>query len=275
MNLIDDLIFYKDKDFIYIGCNDAFLEFINKTQSEILGCNDFELFDHELATLFRYNDELMLKENTIRTNEEWVTYPDGEEVYLLTKKIPFVYDGINTGILGISRNITELERSKQQLTQQTLLDELTQLENRKAYNTKIQQLLALFNRYNTIFSMIIIDIDDFKKINDKFGHSIGDDVLKSLSAKLKSQLRRCDYLYRIGGEEFIILLESTPKDNAQLLAEKLRSSVEANPLVNQVQLTISVGVCEVIDIDNQDSLFQRADSLLYQSKFNGKNKVSS
>ena len=115
INLIDDLIFYKDENFKYLGCNSAFLTFINKSPAELIGKDDFEIFDHELACLFRHNDELMLAEGNIRTNEEWVTYPDGSKVYLLTKKIPFVYNHVSTGILGISRDITSLEKAKQQL----------------------------------------------------------------------------------------------------------------------------------------------------------------
>jgi len=90
INLIDDLIFYKDKNFKYIGCNAAFLKFIGKSAEELIGKDDFEIFDHELASSFRHNDKLMLAENNIRTNEEWVTYPDGSNVFLLTKKIPFL-----------------------------------------------------------------------------------------------------------------------------------------------------------------------------------------
>lgn len=86
INLIDDLIFYKDKDFKYIGCNTAFLRFINQSAEEMLGKSDFELFSYELATTFRRTDELMLAEDNVRTNEEWVTYPDGKKVFLLTKK---------------------------------------------------------------------------------------------------------------------------------------------------------------------------------------------
>jgi PAS domain S-box-containing protein len=89
ISLIDDLIFYKDKDFKYIGCNPAFLHFIDKSVEELIGKDDFEIFDYELAAIFRHNDKLMLAQGEIRTNEEWVTYPDGRQVYLHTKKIPF------------------------------------------------------------------------------------------------------------------------------------------------------------------------------------------
>lgn len=274
INLIDDLIFYKDKDFKYIGCNKAFLKFINKSAEELIGKDDFEIFDHALASTFRHNDKRMLVEGKTRTNEEWVTYPDGSTVYLLTKKTPFVYDEFNTGILGISRDVTSLEKANQQLTEQTLLDELTQIKNRKAYNHKIKELLAAFNRYQTAFSIISIDIDDFKKINDNFGHDTGDKVLQSFSALIESHIRQTDHLFRIGGEEFIILSESKTKSDAIALAEKLRKIVENNCLLPQISITISLGICEVKSGDCSNSIAKRVDTLLYHAKSHGKNIVS-
>jgi len=273
INLIDDLIFYKDKDFKYIGCNSAFLRFINKSAEELMGKDDFEIFDHELASLFRYNDKLMLAEGKIRTNDEWVTYPDNSKVCLLTKKIPFIYDEINTGILGISRDITSLENAKQQLKEQALVDELTKAKNRKAYNLKIKTLFAAFQRYQIPFSIISIDIDNFKTINDRFGHDIGDKILRNFSAFIEAQIRQTDHFFRIGGEEFVILSESKTKIDAIKLAEKLCLSVAGKSLVSDISITISLGTCEVMKGDNPDSIAKRVDILLYQAKSNGKNKV--
>ncbi|PKG81516.1 sensory box diguanylate cyclase [Colwellia sp. 75C3] len=274
INLIDDLIFYKDKNFKYIGCNTAFLNFIDKTYDELIGLDDYEIFSHDTANLFRQNDKLMLAEGDVRTNEEWVTYPDNNEVYLLTKKIPFVYDGTNTGILGISRDITSLEKANQKLQEQTLLDELTRVKNRKAYNLKIKSLLAVFNRYQTPFSIISIDIDDFKKINDSFGHDVGDTVLRNFGALLENNIRETDHLFRIGGEEFVILSESKTKVDAIKLAEKLRLTVASKTLVADINITISLGICEVTQGDCPNSLAKRVDTLLYEAKTHGKNIVT-
>ncbi len=274
INLIDDLIFYKDKDFKYIGCNTAFLKFINKSPEELIGKDDFEIFDHEVAAVFRHNDKLMLAEGKIRTNEEWVTYPDNSKVFLLTKKIPFVYDDINTGILGISRDVTSLEKANQQLKEQSLLDELTKVKNRKAYNLKINSLLAAFKRYQTPFSIISIDIDDFKVINDNFGHDVGDKVLRNFSTLIETNIRETDHLFRIGGEEFVILSESKTKVDAVKLAKKLCLTVAGKALLSDISITISLGICEVATGDSTNSIAKRVDTLLYQSKSNGKNTVT-
>ena len=274
INLIDDLIFYKDKHFKYIGCNAAFLNFIGKDTEDLIGKDDFELFDYNLASQFRKHDKLMLAEGSVRSNEEWVTYPNNKKVYLLTKKIPFVYDGTNTGILGISRDITSLEQANQKLQQQTLLDELTRVKNRKAYNLKIKSLLAVYERYQTSFSIISIDIDDFKDINDNFGHDVGDTVLQNFAALLEHNIRETDHLFRIGGEEFVILSESKTKVDAIKLAEKLRLIVASTPLLSQINVTISLGICEVTEGDSPNSIAKRVDNLLYEAKTHGKNKVT-
>ncbi len=274
IDLIDDLIFYKDKHFKYIGCNAAFLNFIGKENEDLIGKDDFELFDHNLASQFRKHDMLMLAEGNVRSNEEWVTYPDNKKVYLLTKKIPFVYDGTNTGILGISRDITSLEKANQKLQEQTLLDELTRVKNRKAYNLKIKSLLAIYERYQTSFSIISIDIDDFKDINDNFGHDIGDTVLRNFGALIENNIRATDHLFRIGGEEFVVLSESKTKVDAIQLAEKLRLIVASTALLSEIIVTISLGICEVTMGDSPNSIAKRVDNLLYEAKSHGKNKVT-
>jgi len=274
INLIDDLIFYKDKDFKYIGCNKAFLNFINKSAEELIGKDDFEIFEYELACKFRHNDKIMLAQNKIRSNEEWVSYPDDTKAYLLTKKIPFVYDGTNTGILGISRDITSLEKVNELLKEQALLDELTNIKNRKAYNLQIKELVAAFDRYQTPFSIISIDIDDFKQINDNFGHDVGDQALRSFASLIKQHIRKTVHFFRIGCEEFVILSESKAKVDAITLAEKLRHTVASNALMPNISITISVGICEVKMGDSPNSIAKRVDTLLYQAKSNGKNIVS-
>ena len=215
----------------------------------------------------------MLTEGQIRTNEEWVTYPDGSKVFLLTKKIPFVYDATNTGILGISRDVTSLEKANQQLKEQTLLDELTNIKNRKAYNLKIKELLASFERYQTPFSILSIDIDDFKVINDNFGHDIGDKILINFSALIEKNIRQSDHFFRVGGEEFVILSESKSKLDTIKLAEKLCQTVENKALLPHMNITISIGLDEALKHDSPDSIAKRVDILLYQAKANGKNQV--
>lgn len=275
INSTDDLIFFKDKDFNYLGCNEAFLSFVGKSKEEMIGHNDFELFSQEMATLFREMDIQMLQKNKISSNYEWITYPNGDKYYVITKKIPFNYTKDDIGILGISRDITQLHLSQEKIKLQSYIDELTKLHNRKSYNERIEELLALKKRKQTTFSMIMYDIDDFKKINDTYGHKVGDLVLIKMSDLIRSHLRESDYIFRIGGEEFIILLTETNLENAMSVSSKICKSVEENlKSITDDKITISIGVSEANESDNEDTIFKRVDKLLYKSKSSGKNRVS-
>jgi len=271
----DDLIFLKDKNFIYLNCNDAFTKFIGKSKDEIIDSSDFDLFDNDTASLFREKDIEMLKSNKTVSNYEWVKYQDEKNVYQHTQKIPFKYDDECIGVLGISRDVTELHLTQKKLELQTYVDDLTQIYNRKSYHEYINKLLSQFNRYDTTFSIMMFDIDDFKRINDIHGHNLGDEVLIELTNLIKSHIRNSDYLFRIGGEEFVILFTQTSIYEAEIVAENIRISVENNlKTLKNEKVTISVGLTEVEKNDTEDLIYKRADGLLYYSKINGKNMVS-
>lgn len=139
----NDMIFFKDKDFNYLGSNKEHQKFVGKTKKEIIGHNDFELFDKELASIMQETDIIMLKSNEISSHYQWVTYPNGDKFYLLVKKIPFHYNKTDIGILGITRDITELHLAQEKIKAQAYMDELTKLHNRKSYNERIEELLSL------------------------------------------------------------------------------------------------------------------------------------
>lgn len=162
------------------------------------------------------------------------------------------------------------------LNKQSLTDELTKLQNRKAYNLKLKELLALNKRYHTPFSYVMIDIDHFKIVNDNYGHDVADKVLVKLASVVTNSIRQTDYVYRIGGEEFVVLLSDTKIDDATVFAEKIRKAVEdeVNTLKDR-SLTISLGVTQIKNTDSIDSVYRRADECLYVSKHNGRNRVTS
>ena len=277
INATDDLVFFKDKAFNYLGCNDAFLKFVGKQKKEIIGHNDFELFSKEMATIFRTMDIEMLQLNKTKSNYEWVEYPNKERVYLHTQKIPFVYDSEgNRGILGISRDVTELHLAYKEIEKQSFEDELTKVYNRKAYNKHIEELLAMYERYQYTFSILMYDIDKFKLLNDEYGHQMGDQVLLQMSTLIKAQLRMNDYIYRVGGEEFVILFPHTKIVSAQKIAQKIRRSVEEElKTIENKKITISIGVTQVEAKDTADSIYKRVDEYLYAAKNSGRNRVVS
>lgn len=158
------------------------------------------------------------------------------------------------------------------------IDELTELPNRRSFHEQLAQFLLLKERNNNPLSVIFIDVDNFKNINDTKGHHVGDKVLKSLAETLNKNIRKSDFVARWGGEEFVILLINTDINQGQIIAEQLRSNV-ANSTdllsLNQKQVTISLGLTEVTNEDTIDTVLKRADDALYKAKSKGKNCIVS
>lgn len=153
-------------------------------------------------------------------------------------------------------------------------DNLTKAYNRHKFFEVIQHNIYDFHRYNYLFSVILIDIDNFKAINDTLGHNTGDHVLVDFVNVLEDSLRTTDYLFRWGGEEFLILLSHCDGKIAYQVAEKLRSNIEAHDfaLKNSLPVTASFGVSAFKDTANIESMISQADKALYESKNTGKNR---
>ena len=273
INSSDDLIYYKDSKLRYIGCNKSFENLLAKKESEIIGKNDFELFEEDLAKVFRREDFDVLDENNLITTNEWIIFGH-KRIFFQTKRIPFIYKNKKIGILGIARDITGLYEIQEKLKKQTYYDELTKIFNRKAYNERIQEKFDLFDRYDTNFTIAMYDIDDFKKINDTYGHDIGDKVLVEITNEVKSIIRKTDFLFRVGGEEFVIIFDKISLDESYDIAEKIRINISKMQIIENEKITISMGITQAIANDNPQSIYERVDKLMYQSKRNNKNQTT-
>lgn len=175
-------------------------------------------------------------------------------------------------IIGSALNNRELMES----ISMSMTDHLTNVKNVKAYKEEIEKLLGLYNRYQIPFSIMILDIDNFKMINDVYGHRIGDKVLIELCDLIQNNIRSSDTLFRVGGEEFVILCQNITLTESLEVAHKIRAAVEQTlSTINDKTITISIGVTEVKSNDTEDSIYRRADTLLYDSKNSGKNSVTS
>ena len=122
--------------------------------------------------------------------------------------------------------------------------------------------------------MALLDIDNFKVVNDTYGHDIGDKVLIKVSQIIKQNIRTTDTLFRIGGEEFVILYPKTLLDEAFSSAEKIRTLIKKENIIENHPITISIGLAQINENDNKDTIFKRVDDLMYISKKNGKNKTT-
>ena len=156
-----------------------------------------------------------------------------------------------------------------------ITDKLTKLYNRHKFYEIATNEIERSKRYKRPLSLIIFDIDHFKKINDTYGHDIGDYVLQELAKLIKKHIRKQDFAFRWGGEEFIILLPETDAQGAMKLAEKLRHIIESHKFKKVGQVTISLGVTEYSSSDKDiDEVVKRADNALYLSKKNGRNRAT-
>lgn len=153
----------------------------------------------------------------------------------------------------------------------TRIDPLTQTGNRLALFEDLNYHFNFSTRYNTPLSIIFIDIDFFKQINDQYGHILGDKILINLSQSLKNIIRKSDMVYRFGGEEFVILLENTNQNGVLNLAKKFKAFFNTNK-IHDLNVTISMGIATRDSTDSIESLIDRADRALYKAKAKGRNK---
>jgi len=175
----------------------------------------------------------------------------------------------------VQERTSELEIANQELQKLATTDALTQIANRSSVDEVMKQAIAENQRYQRPFSVVMIDIDFFKKINDTHGHLTGDKVLKAVAQLIKSQIRSVDTVGRWGGEEFMIVYREIEAQGAYALAENIRQSVENHPFEDIERMTISMGVAQYRSGTSAEELLKQADTALYQSKEHGRNQVTS
>jgi diguanylate cyclase (GGDEF)-like protein len=155
-----------------------------------------------------------------------------------------------------------------------ITDDLTNIYNRRHFLERMQSEIDRARRYGTPFSVMFIDIDNFKDLNDSYGHQVGDKILAELATILKHWARSSDIVARYGGEEFVVLLPMTDKPRSITAAERLRTRVQRHTFYRRKKLTVSVGVASFPgDGDTTDQLLGRVDEALYMAKKTGRNRV--
>ena len=180
----------------------------------------------------------------------------------------------------------ELQTARQQIAskQQELetyvsearTDTLTHLQNRRSFNEELNRLFAQRQRQGTVFSLLLIDVDHFKKFNDVYGHLAGDLVLRSVAQVLSTALREMDVVCRYGGEEFAVICPGSKLLEAAAAAERVRTAIASNSVAwkdELVQVTVSLGAAEVFNAEIAEGLIQRTDEALYSAKHAGRNRV--
>ena len=287
MHYTPAMAYIKDRDGRMLYTNPVLSETFELTDEDI-GKNDKEIWGEEAGAKLREHDKLVFAGDKGVRFEEEVPTPNGELRTFLSFKFPIDSEEGPALLGGLSIDITDQKYYEQQLEsyQERLqsaiteleslneTDPLTKLGNRGKFDSMLQEAIARSECYTLPLSMIMLDIDSFKKFNDSFGHPEGDQVLIQLADLLNSVSRSSDTVARIGGEEFAIILPGTPMQGAIITAERLRKAVQ-NHTWDHRNVTISVGIAEWGDnCPKAASLCKQADIALYRSKAEGGNRVS-
>lgn len=274
---VDAYIYIKDtnRNFLYVNANTA--ELFRKPQEEIIGCKDIDVLPKEMADIFWESDKDVFLKNKKVSTEETIVDPNGQVKHYWSTKLPYTYNNENV-LIGFSSDITEVHLLKEKLKKESITDSLTNLYNKRHFETIAESEYKRSIRRKLDMSIIIFDIDYFKKINDTYGHYIGDKILEEASKVFKSQIRKEDTLCRVGGEEFTIILPHTNTTAAVELAERIRVSIEKRIFkfdeVEDIFITLSFGVSSLTISDKKfEDILLNADKALYKAKETGRNKV--
>ena len=261
---------------ILVQC-DGKVVFINKTLKEMLGItslHSLQLRDiippesrKELLQIYRtilknHSDKRELRIKTLSGKILWVE--------VITEEINL--DGKRCSISGLI-DITDKKNLERQLRKLATIDRLTGIYNRYAFEKFLEEEISRAERYGTDFALIMFDIDNFKKINDTYGHQTGDMILRKITRLVKENIRKSDIFGRWGGEEFMIILPVKSIEEAFKVAEKLRKKIEEHKFPKVKKVTISAGVTMYRKSDTLKSIIRRVDTALYMAKKSGKNKV--
>jgi len=180
--------------------------------------------------------------------------------------------------VGIMRDNTERKKMEEELRRLATIDSLTNINNRRYFLDLALKEMDRSKRYGHPFSLIMLDIDHFKKVNDTYGHSVGDQVLIDFCDTCMKELRESDFMGRLGGEEFAVAIAECDLEGAAILAERIREAVASHTVVidnEEIHFTVSIGITQMWQDSDWNSMFESADNALYKAKNNGRNQVQS
>lgn len=254
-----------------VDISSAFLELSGFTKKEVIGKN------HSIFRAKEYSKEVFEEFwEVLKAGKQWKgelknLTKEGKVYWIKTVIAPlFDKNGEKIGYKSIKVDITD----KKYIESLSEHDSLTGLYNRRKIEEYLTKYKEKVDRYDIDCSVVMIDIDDFKLINDQMGHIVGDKILEEFSNLMRNNLRKIDIVARWGGEEFLLLLPHIDLEQGFELAEKLRQSVESNMFTNNIKVSSSFGISKLTSSKTVMQTIDEADRAMYQSKENGKNRVS-
>lgn len=267
---MDAHVYIKDANGYMRYVNRRVAETFGRTAESIIGKLDSEVMPLEAVETHRVLDRKVFESNERQVGEESFVGADGQVRHYWVVKVPWQCADGTPALIGVNTDITELSNLREQLREEARTDSLTGASNRRSFLEHAEYEFTHCHRHNIPLTVIALDVDHFKAVNDRHGHPVGDAVLKDLVACCQSALRDEDLFARTGGEEFSVLLPGTSIDTGAAVAERIRALVTDRTVSDQhpdLRITVSLGVATLRhDDQNFEMLFSRADRALYAAK---------
>ncbi len=289
LDVFPNPVLVKNDKLEYVFVNQAFEKLFGVVNHELQGKIDSELFPDRQVAQCNGGDLRVLESGDVDDAEETIFRQSGEPRVMITRKNRLTTGDGSVFLVGVMHDVNDITQANKKL--ERAQKELTELASKLADQATTDQLTGCHNRHflqtleadvftdeSTESSLLIIDVDYFKNINDTFGHALGDEALRHLVSTLRSSLQSHQHLIRLGGEEFAIVLQDTKPEHAEKIAETLRESVENSSLPHQdgeLRFTVSIGIAhkqQGVAVPLQ-SMLSQTDKALYEAKSAGRNTV--
>jgi len=269
-------VFCKTEDGCYVDGNRLFFEFIGRDRAEVIGHSVFELFDPEKAEVYDSADQALWQAGGVQEYEGLVDNGDGKISIVRFHKQVITLDSIDQRVMvGIILDVTDLRQTEERLQKAVRTDELTGLYNRKAFMEYLETICLRAQRQKIPFALLMLDLDGFKEVNDQYGHANGDEALKVVAQRFRECVRGSDFVARMGGDEFTIILEDVRAyETCCYVAEKIITTIrQPIPLMDDITVVIGVSIGASLwgkDSSDRDKMLDVADMAMYRAKDMGK-----
>lgn len=280
MNHAPFTVYMKDAQERLTFYNDRMAERYHISSKEWLGKTSADLWPAEIADEMRRQEQQVVHSGRMIERVEETTERDGRQASWKTYRFPWWNERGEIMLGGFALDVTDelgqrkaLEEANEKLSRQATLDVLTGLPNRRVLDDRVEFEYRFALRHKTHLSVVMLDLDNFKKVNDKLGHAEGDRVLQDAGAVLRDKMRATDLAARYGGEEFVVLLPGADTDGAILFAERVRTGLRKVKGLDGY-VTASLGIASMDATANSGKrLIQRADEAMYEAKRGGKDRI--
>ena len=272
-------IYMKDSQSRYLFANRLLRERFDAPIEEIVGYDDVKFFDADTAASMRKDDLRVLKHGeTLQTEETNLNLLTGVMDVFMSIKLPLRReDGSIYAVCGISTDISKRKEIEEHMSHMAQYDALTHLPNRALFNDRLQQAIATAQRHKEHLALMFLDLDKFKPVNDTYGHSVGDQLLKEVAQRIENCLRDSDTAARWGGDEFVVLLPTIEAEqDASKVAEKIRQALYLpfELAGHSLEISSSIGIAVFPQHGKDEKLLvKNADIAMYHAKSSGRNNV--